>query len=122
MEGFPKHAFLQACAARDSAPDALKRFAKPTLAEAGELVGGCPPEIRVGEEQGGLGVLLVAVVGETRVTVKRREGAEVAGMGEEEVEEDLGVEGPVAGVVEDEDGVDFEVGVGRVVNTGGEVG
>ena len=30
--------------------------------------------------------------------------------GEEEVEDELGVEGPVAGVVEDEDGVDFERG------------
>ena len=31
----------------------------------------------------------------------------MAGGGEEEVEEELGIEGPVAGVVEDEHGVDF---------------
>lgn len=51
--------------------------------------------------------MLVAVVGEGGVSVEGGEGAEVAGGGEEEIEEELGVEGPVAGVVEDEYGVDF---------------
>lgn len=84
------------------------------------MVRGGPEEILVREVERRLAVLLVAVVGEGGVAVAGGEGAEVAGVGEEEVEDELGVEGPVAGVVVDEDGVDFE-GVGEGVRGGGGV-
>lgn len=113
----PKHPLLQlharGLAARHGAPHALERGAEAALAEAREVVRGGPEEVLVGEVEGRLAVLLVAVVGEGGVAVAGGERAEVAGVGEEEVEDQLGVEGPVAGVVVDEDGVDFEGVIGR---------
>ena len=46
----------------------------------------------------------------------------MATSGEEEVEDDLGIESPVAGVVENEDSVDFDilmVGIGNVFEVTG---
>lgn len=113
----PKHPLLQLHArglpARHGAPHALERGAEAALAEPREVVRGGPEEVLVGEVEGRLAVLLVAAVGEGGVAVAGGERAEVAGVGEEEVEDQLGVEGPVAGVVVDEDGVDLEGVIGR---------
>lgn len=98
--------------AGDGVPDALEGGVETALAQSREVVGGGPEEVRVGEVEGGLGILLVAAVGEEGVVVEGGEGAEVARVREQEVQEDLGVEGPVAGVVEDEDGGDAEGGWG----------
>ena len=111
MVRFAKHAFFQIHAVcwttRRSVPNAFESRAEAALAEAGEVIRRCPEEVRVREVERGLPVLEVAPVGQGRGVVFGREGAEVACVGEEEVKDYLRVEGPVAGVVEDEDGVDF---------------
>lgn len=68
-----------------------------------------PRQVAVGEVQEGLEVLLEAVVGEPLLGVERRVRAQVAAVAEEQVDDDLDVERPVARVVEDEDRVDLEV-------------
>lgn len=112
----PKHFFAQHYApgppARHGVPDPFECFAEAALAEAREVVRGRPEEVGVGEVEGRLGVGLVAAVWEVWIVVMGREGAEDAFGGEEQVKEELGIEGPVAGVVEDEDGGDAEVGGG----------
>jgi hypothetical protein len=70
-------------------------------------VGRAPEEVRVAEVERRLAVLLPAAVGEGCGGVEGGIGAWVAAVGEEEVGYELCVEGPVAGIVEDEDGVDF---------------
>ena len=121
--GFSKQLFLQPHAvfraAGDGIEDAFEGSLEAALAETREVVGCRPEEVRVGEVEGRLAVLLVAAVWEVGVAVFGGEGAEVAAGGEEEVEDELGVEGPVAGVVEDHYGVEFE---GGVVGCGGVVG
>lgn len=54
-----------------------------------------------------MAVLLPAVVGEGLVAVLGGVGVQHAVFGEEEVQDDLAVQGPVVGVGVDEDGVDF---------------
>ncbi|KAK4693620.1 hypothetical protein P7C71_g3822, partial [Lecanoromycetidae sp. Uapishka_2] len=58
----PEHPRLELGAAGHGFPYALERFAEAALAEAGEVVCGGPEEVGVGEEEGRLGVLEVAVV------------------------------------------------------------
>ena len=94
---------------RDGAPDAPQRGVERALPQPRQRPRRGEQEVRVGEVERRLAVLLVAAVGQRGVAVAGGDGAEVAAVGEQEVEEELGVEGPVAGVVEDEDGVDFEV-------------
>lgn len=101
---------LQFSAACNSVPEAFERGLKSALPEAVEVVRCCPPEVRVAVEERRLGILLIAFVRQGGVSVLGAEGAEIAGVGEEEVEDDGAVEGPVAGVVEDEYAVDFEAG------------
>ena len=48
------------------------------MAETGQVVGGGPEEIRVGEVEGWLAVLLVASIWEVGEAVFRGEGAKVA--------------------------------------------
>lgn len=78
-----------------------------------------PEQIRVREIQLRLSVLQITSVGQVLVSVLGAHGAEIAVVGEEEVEGELDVEGPIAGVVEDEYGVDFDGGRGGVVLVGG---
>ena len=72
------------------------------------MVGRCPEEIRVGEEEFGLTILLPAIIRKVRIAVLLAVGAEYSFFGKEQVEDDLGIESPVAGVIEDEYGVDLE--------------
>ena len=66
---FPEHVFLQLHAAGHSRPNALESFAKAALAEAGQVVRGRPPEIRVAEVETRLAVALEAAVGQVRAVV-----------------------------------------------------
>lgn len=102
--------------ARDLVPDAGERGLEGALAEARERVRGAPEEVGVAEEERGLAVPLPGVVG----PVARRVRAQHAGARQQQVADELDVEGPVARVVEDEDGVDLGVG-GRQGPRGGRV-
>ena len=88
-------------------PDALQGSAETALAETRQGVGGGPEQVGVAEDELWLAVLLPAVVGEGLVTVFGGVGVQHAVFGEEEVEDHLGVQGPVVWVGIDEDGVDF---------------
>ena len=71
-------------------------------------------QVWVREVELGLGILEVAFVREGRVVVLGGDGAEIATLGEKEVEDYLCVKCPVTRIVEDEYGVYFE-GVACVV-------
>lgn len=111
----------QFCAPGRLGPYSSQRSLEAALAETRHVVAGSPEEVRVREEKLGLAVLLPAVVRQGGVAVLLGDRAEDAVFGEQEIEDDLQVEGPVAGVVEDEDRIDLE-GFGgiRVVDVGGE--
>lgn len=94
---------------RELVPHALKRGLEGALPEARLVVRRRPRQVAVGEVQEGLEVLLEAVVGKPLLRVDGRVGAQIAAVAEQEVDDDLDVEGPVARVVEDEDRVDLEV-------------
>lgn len=57
-----KHSYIESSTACNSFPDPSQCFAETALTEAGEMVGGCPEEVRVREVEWWLGVLEVAVV------------------------------------------------------------
>lgn len=73
------------------------------------MVASSPLEVRVAVVEPRLRVLLVAAVGQVGVVVAGADSSQKAGVGEKEVKENLGVEGPVAGIVVDEGGGDVEV-------------
>ena len=78
------------------------------------MVVGSPEQVGVGEKELGLSVLLPSIVGQGRVTILLRIGANNPILGEEKVEDDLRIQGPVPWIIEDEYGINFE-GFGRVV-------
>ena len=88
-------------------PDGAEGVGEGALAELGGRGGVGPGEVAVGEVEGGLAVLLVAAVGEVGAAVEGGDGAEDAVFGEGEVEGELDVETPVAGVLPEEDGGDL---------------
>lgn len=96
-------------AARDLAPDARERRLERALAEARQVVVRAPEEVVVAEVQVWLAVRLPAAT----TAVLGRVGAEDAAAREQQVDDDLRVEGPVARVVEHEDGVDLGVRRGQ---------
>ena len=98
---------LQLLPACDPPPQPRERGLEGALSEPWQGVRRAPEQVGVGEVEARLAVALPAAVGVRGVVVERGVGAEEARVGEEEVGDELGVEGPVAGVVEDEDGVDF---------------
>jgi hypothetical protein len=101
---------VQGGAGGEAGPDSLQGVVEGALAETRMRVARGPEEVRVAEDERWLVGLLVASVGEGRVAVVHGAGADDAAVGEEDVENQLNVERPVAWVVEDEDGVDFDVG------------
>ena len=109
LEWFPEHPFLQAHALRlpacDGAPDTLQSFSEPALAEPIEVICCGPPQVWVREVQWWLAILLEATVGKGRVVVEGGEGPKVAGVRKEKVKDELGVESPVARIVEDENSI-----------------
>lgn len=106
LRGFADGGVVQgAVRGGDGGPDAEERGEEGALSEARVVVARGPEEVGVAEVEGGLLLLLLGLV----LGRGRGGGAEDAAVGEQDVEQELGVEGPVAGVVEDEDGVDGQV-------------
>ena len=94
----PERDGLQFCP-RDGLKHGLETRAQGAHANAGETVVSGPDDVVMGEEDGGT---LVEVL---------RAGAQPSVLAHAQVEDDLLVSGPVAGVGEDEDGFDFDLAV-----------
>ena len=97
-----------------SIPDPLQRSLEAALTETWQVVRSCPPDIRIGEEEGGLTILLPAIVWQGGVAILVGIRSKDAFFGEHQIENDLRIQRPVTRVVENEDRVDLE-GVGRIV-------
>lgn len=72
------------------------------------MVGGSPEEIGIAENEGGLAVLLPAVVWKTLVTILGRIRPENALLRDQEIQDELRVQGPVTWIIEDENSIDLE--------------
>ncbi len=111
--GLSNHASLQLHAGRDAVPHARHGRLEGPLSEARQVEARAPEQVRIAEEQRRLVILLPSGVGERRVAIARREGAEVAGLGQQQVCDELDIQCPVARVIEDEHGIDLERRPGR---------
>ena len=96
---------------RDLVPDTRERGLEGALAEPREVVPGAPEEVVVTEIQVRLAVgLPPEVIALGPSPVLRGVRPEHAVLGQEQIHDNLDVDGPVARVVEDENGVDLRVG------------
>lgn len=102
------HPSLKLVAIGQPPPDTRHGRLERALPEAWKVEAGAPEQVRVAKVQRWLSVLLPTARGESGVAVLGRVRAHVALLGEEQVDNELDIVGPIARVVEDEHGVDLE--------------
>lgn len=99
---------FQNCTTGSLVPDTSQRGLEAALTKTWHMMAGSPEEIRVGEEQLWLTILLPTVVREGRIAILLRVCTQNSVLGEQEIEDDLRIEGPVSRIVEHKYGVDLE--------------